>query len=173
MSCRKKDYLKTGKILHKTSKIIYKSSESYEKLLTRGNKGWIDQKHLPTLATEICKCLSDINPDFMKPYFRVKEMHYNLRNGYALKLPSANSMYYEINSVLFGACLLWNWLPLSEKQSQSLLEFKSKMKTLRNIVCTCTICRTWFCNYVYVWINIIVIMISIMVQGWFLSAWAI
>ena len=78
----------------------------------------------------------------MKPYFRVKEMHYNLRNGYALKLPSANSMYYEINSVLFGACLLWNWLPLSEKQSQSLLEFKSKMKTLRNIVCTCTICRT-------------------------------
>ena len=59
----------------------------------------------------------------MKPYFRVKEMHYNLRNGCALKLPSANSMYYEINSVLFGACLLWNWLPLSEKQSQSLLEF--------------------------------------------------
>ena len=69
-------------------------------------------------------------------------MPYNLRNGCALKLPSANCTYYKINSFLFRACLLWNRLPLSLKQSQSLLEFKSKMKTLRNIVRTCMICRT-------------------------------
>ena len=75
-------------------------------------------------------------------------MPYNLRNGYALKLPSANSTYYGINSVLSRACLLWNQLPLSIKQSQSLLEFKSKMKTLRHFVYTCTIYRTWLCNYV-------------------------
>ena len=55
-------------------------------------------------------------------------------NGYALKLPSANSTYYEINSVLLRACLLWKQLPLSIKQSQSLLEFKSKMKTLSEIL---------------------------------------
>ena len=102
----------------------------------------IHQKHLRALATKIYKKLADINPDFMKPRFKIKEMPYNLRNGYALKLPSTNSTYYGINSVLFRACLLWNQLPLSIKQSQSLLEFKSKMKTLRNIVCTFTICRT-------------------------------
>ena len=28
----------------------------------------------------------------MKPYFIIKEMPYDLRNGYILKLPSANSM---------------------------------------------------------------------------------
>ena len=78
----------------------------------------------------------------MKPYFKIKEMPYNLRNGYALKLPSTNSTYYGINSVLFRACLLWNQLQLSINQSQSLLEFKSKMKALRNIVCTCTTYRT-------------------------------
>ena len=93
------------------------------------------------LATEIYKSLTDINPEFMKPYFIMKEMPYNLRNGCALKLRSANSMYYGINSVLFRACLLWNRLPLSVKQSQLLLEFKSKMKTLRNVVCACMICR--------------------------------
>ena len=32
----------------------------------------------------------------MKPYFKIKEMPYNLRNGYALKL-STNSTYYGIN----------------------------------------------------------------------------
>ena len=140
--CRKKDHLKTEKIQYKALKIIYTSTESYEELLTRSNEVSVHQKHLRALATESYKSLADINPDFMKPYFKIKEMPYNLRNGYALKLPSTNSTYYGINSVLFRACLLWNQLPLSIKQSQSLLEFKSKMKTLRNIVCTCTICRT-------------------------------
>ena len=32
----------------------------------------------------------------MKPHFKTKEMPYNLRNGCALKLPSANSTYYEL-----------------------------------------------------------------------------
>ena len=72
----------------------------------------------------------------------IKGMPYNWRTGCVLKLPLANSTYYGINSVLFGACLLWNQLPFYVKQSQSLLEFKSKMKTLRNIVCAWTICRT-------------------------------
>ena len=62
-------------------------------------------------------------------------MPYNLRNGCTLQLPSANSTYYGIHSVLFRALLLWNRLPLDVKQSQPLLEFKSKMKSLRNIVC--------------------------------------
>ena len=148
MFCRKKDYLKIEKIQYKALKIIYNSSESYEELLARSNEVSIHQKHLRALATEIYKSLADINPDFMKPYFKIKEMPYNLRNGYALKLPSTNSTYYGINLVLFRACLLWNQLPLSVKQSQSLREFKSKMKTLRNFVCTCTICRTLLCGYI-------------------------
>ena len=139
MFCRKNDYLKINKIQYKALKIIYNSSGSYKELLTRSNEVSIYQKHLRALATGIYKSLADVNPDFMKPYII---MPYNLRNGYALKLPSTNSTYYGINSVLFRACLLWNQLPLSIKQSQSLHEFRSKMKTLRNIVCTCKICRT-------------------------------
>ena len=45
-----------------------------------------------TLVTEICKSVADINPDFMNQCFIMKEMLYNLRNGCALKLPSANSL---------------------------------------------------------------------------------
>ena len=83
----------------------------------------IHQKHLRALATKIHKKLADINPDFMKPRFKIEVRPYNLRNGYALKLPSTNSTYYGIKSVLFRACLLWNKLPLSIKQSQSLFAF--------------------------------------------------
>ena len=97
---RKKDYLKIEKIQYKVLKIVYNSSESHKELLTRSNEVSIHKKHLRALATEIYKSLADINPDFMKPYFKIKEMPYNLRNGYALKLPSTNSTYYGINSVL-------------------------------------------------------------------------
>ena len=106
MFCRKKDYLKIEKIQYKALKIIYNSNESYEELLTRSNEVSVRQKHLRTLATEIYKSSADINPDFMKPYFIIKETPYNLRNGCALKLPSANCTYYGINSVLFSACLM-------------------------------------------------------------------
>ena len=80
----------------------------------------IHQKHLRVLATEIYKSLAGINQDFMKPYFKVKEMPDNLRNGYVLKLLLTNSTYYGINSVFFRACLLWNQLPLSIKTSHYL-----------------------------------------------------
>ena len=91
---------------------------------------------------EIYKSLTDVNPDFMKNYFSIKEIPYSLRNGSALKIPSARSTYYGINSIHFRACLLWNKLPNPLKKSQSLPEFKHKIKTKGKIGCSCTICRS-------------------------------
>ena len=97
-------------------KIIYNSNESCNKLITRSNKVWTHQKHFLALASVICRSLVDINPDFMKLHFIIKEMPYSPRIGCALKLPSASSTYYEVNSVLIRTCLLWNRLSLSVKQ---------------------------------------------------------
>ena len=88
------------------------------------------------LATEVFKSLAGIIPDFMKLYFTIKEIPYRLRNGNFLKIPSARSRRYGKNSILFGACLGWNKLPLSVKQSQSLIQFKSKVTVLNKINCS-------------------------------------
>ena len=61
-------------------KLIYNSNESHHKLPIHSNEVSIHQKHLCTLAAEKCKRLADMNPDFMKPYFIVKELDYNLWN---------------------------------------------------------------------------------------------
>ena len=130
MFCRKQDYLEVEKIHCKALKIVYNSNQCYEELLIPNNEVSIHQKQLRTLATEIYKSLTDVNPDFMKNYFSIKEIPYSLRNSSALKIPSAPFTYYGINSVHFRACLLWNKLPNSLKESQSLLEFKHKIKTI-------------------------------------------
>ena len=106
MFCCKKYYLEIKKVQYKALKIIYNSIENYEELLTRSNEVSIHQRHSRALATKIYKTLVDINTDFMKPYFIINEIPYNLRNGCALKIPSANSAYYGINSVFLRACLL-------------------------------------------------------------------
>ena len=142
MFCRKQDYLEVEKVYYKALKIVYNSNECYEELLIRNNEVSIHQKQLRTLAAEIYKSLTDVNSDFMKSYFSIKEIPYSLRNGSALKIPSARSIYYGINSFHFRAFLLWNKLPNLLKESQSLLEFKHKIKTIGKIDCSCTICRS-------------------------------
>ena len=131
MFCHKQDYLKIEKIQYKALKIVYNSNESYEELLLRNNEVSIHQKQLRILATEVFKSLADINPDFMKSYFTIKEIPYCLRNGIFFKIPSTRSKRYGTNSIVFRACFVWNKLPLSVKQSQSLIEFKSKIKALK------------------------------------------
>ena len=64
MFCHKRDYLN----------IVYNSKESYEELLLRNNEVSIYQKQLRILDTEVFKSLADINPDFMKSYFAIKEI---------------------------------------------------------------------------------------------------
>ena len=105
------------------------------------NKVSIDQKQLRQLTTEIYKSLTDSSSEFVKPFFTVKELPYNLRNGDISNLPSERTIYYGTNSILFRACQVWNNLPLSIKQSQSLLEFKANIKTLRNIEYLCKTCK--------------------------------
>ena len=131
MFCHKQDYLKIAKIQYKALKIVYNSNESDEELLIRNNEVSIHQNQLRILATEVFKSLADLNPNFIKSYFTIKEIPYCLRNGNVLKIPSACSTRYGTNSILFRAYLVWNKLPLSAKQSQTLIEIKSKIKVLK------------------------------------------
>ena len=91
MFCRKQDYLEVEKIHYKALKIVYNSNECYEELLIRNNEVSIHQKQLRTLATEIYKSLTDVNPDFIKNYSSIKKIPYSLRNGSVLKIPSTRS----------------------------------------------------------------------------------
>ena len=115
MFCHKQDYLKIEKIQYKALKIVHNSNELYEELLLRNNEVPFHQMQLRLLATEIFKSLADINSDFMKSCFTIKEMPYSLRNGNFLKIPSARSKHYGTNSVLFRACFVS--LPVKQRQS--------------------------------------------------------
>ena len=61
-------------------------------------------------------------------------MPYNLREGSRLILPKTKFSHVGINSVRFLGNLLWNNLPMSIKNCQSLNNFKLELKNLENIL---------------------------------------
>ena len=80
MFFHKQDYLKIEINQYKDLKIFCNSNESLEELLLHSNEGSIHQRQLSLLATANFKSLADINLDFMKSYFTIKEIPYCLRN---------------------------------------------------------------------------------------------
>ena len=140
MFCRKTLYLKIEKIHHKTLKVIYESNNTYNNLLLQSNTGSAHQRHLRSLMTEIYKSISQLNPEFMWSYFTHKDMPYNLRKAPFLGLSKTHSFYYGTNAVHFRGSLIWNNLPAVVKSSDSLFEFKSKIKSIGDIDCRCLIC---------------------------------
>ena len=65
--------------------------------------------------------------------------HKNL--PYNFSLPKTHSFYYGTNAVHFRGSLIWNNLPAVVESSDSLFEFKNKIKNIGDIDCGCLICR--------------------------------
>ena len=133
---------KICKIHHRTLQVVYNEyNKSYQELLQLNNIVSIHQRHLQYLALEVFKSLMHLNPEFMWSYFNEKPITYDLRKGTKVFLPPVKSFRLGLNSVHFRGSILWNNLPSSIKNSQTINEFKVKLKNLGNIHCTCGLCR--------------------------------
>ena len=131
---------KICKIHHRTLKVVYDYfNKSYDELLELNNDLSIHQRNLRYLAIEVFKSIIHLNPQFMWSYFEEKPLPYNLSSK--LFLPKTKSSRFGINSLRFRGSLLWNNLPVSVKNCQSLNEFKVELKNLGNNHCTCLVCR--------------------------------
>ena len=115
----------------------YGIDDSYKNLLLSSNSVSIHQRHLRFLVTEIFKSLSQISLEFMWSFFKPKKLSYNLRKGPFQNLPRTQSTYYGTNAIHF----IWNYLPAKVKSSNSVFEFKTKIKNLGNIDRGCLICK--------------------------------
>ena len=99
-------------IQNKPLKTVFNSNESFEDFILHSNEVSIYQRQLCQLTTVIYKSLTDVSPEFIKPFVTVKEIPNNIRNRHISNLPSARTTYCETNSFLLRACQVWNKLPL-------------------------------------------------------------
>ena len=122
------------------SMVYHRFGENLNELLKLDNSVNIHVLNLRWLMIEVYKSLNELNPKFMRGYFSVKEISYNLRGGPSLDLPIAKTRSFGLNSLSFRSSLLWNLLPCSIKLSKSLKEFTRKIKLWGGGSCSCAIC---------------------------------
>ena len=102
----KNSMLTVNKIRQRTLRVVYDDySSTYEELLASHNDISIYRKHLKHLAIEVHKSLTNLNSEFMRPFFKNKYILYNLRNGNICILPPARSSHYGINSVAYSGII--------------------------------------------------------------------
>ena len=103
----------------------------------------IHTKNLQNLIIEMFKTKENINPPFMKELFRELKNTYNLRNNNEFMLPRAKTVTYGTETISFRGQRLWLSLPQHIKNAQSIINFKSKIKSWNGAECTCKLCRTF------------------------------
>ena len=101
----------------------------------------VHQTHSQYLALEVFTSLMHLNPESMWSYFNENHIPHNLRKGIKVFLPSVKSFRLGFNFAHFRGSILWNNLSSSIENSQTINEFKAKLKNLGNIHCTCGVSR--------------------------------
>ena len=94
-----------------------------------------------------------LNLEFMWSYFEENPILYGLRKGTKMFLPPVKSFRLGLNSVHFRESILWNSLPSSIRNSQTINKFKAKLSNLGNIHYNCVV-ETFFIFFNFLKANI-------------------
>ena len=128
-------------------RLAYKDSKStFEELLDLDKSFTIHHRNLQKLVTEIFKVKNNLSPSFMKGVFPDSLNPYNLRNGPEFKTSNIHNVANGTETITFRGPKTWSLVPDNIKNSQSLSEFKAKIKLWKPEGCTCRICKVYIAN---------------------------
>ena len=68
--------------------------------------------------------MNQISPPYLYDMFKIKELHYDLRNDSITALPRYNFIKYVRYSILYDGATLWNALDKKFAHAQSLADLK-------------------------------------------------
>ena len=118
------------------------NTSSYEELLTKNNKNYMNIYRLRILCTEIYKAINNISPVYMSDIFKLKVQLRSPRNNQKqnIIIPKQNQINFGTNSLKSLGTKVWNTLPIHIKTADNLESFKSLIKSWNGIQCICSLC---------------------------------
>ena len=141
---------KINKIQERALRITYKDTEStFSELLQKDCAVTIHTKNLQIVMTEMYKTKNELNPSFMREIFHENTTRYNLQNNNQFTQPRVRSVWNGTESVRFKGPQLWQMLPPTIWNSETLCQFKNKIKNWYGKNCPCKLCRIFIPNLGY------------------------
>ena len=93
--------------------------------------------------TEIYKIVNDIAPPIMNSLFTFRLNQRNLRIFQELSTEKRNTVNYSLGTVTYKVPFIWAKLPSEYKLTGSLTAFRSKIKSWKCEICTCSLCKEY------------------------------
>ena len=138
--CSSESMKKLERIQERALRLLLNDYESdYEALLLKSNKSTLQIRRIKLLAIEIFKTINDLNPPYMKEIFKLNTR----KNSGSKKLvaQSQKSMKYGSYSLRSLGPRIWNKLPTSIRDSNTLSTFKELIKSWAGPTCRCSSCK--------------------------------
>ena len=128
-------------------RLVYKNPRlSFDELLRKDNSFCIHDRNLQILATEMYKTKNNLSPTQMKHVFPDRAIPYNLRNVNPFQAKNVSTVYYGTNTIAFQGPKIWAMVPEDIKLSDTLAQFKAKIKKWEPKGCTCRLCKLYIQN---------------------------
>ena len=136
-----------NRIHERSLRIAYRDQESSFKELLKQDKSFtIHERNLQRLAIEMFKVKNNLAPDFLNEIFPDSNNAVNLRQKSSFQTFNVKSVYKGTETVSFRGPQLWSIIPDNIKKSQTLSEFKSKIKKWKPKGCMCRMCKIYIKN---------------------------
>ena len=95
---------------------------------------------------EVSKTINQYAPTLMDNFFTFLENTHNLRNFKLMLKGNKRTARYGSETISYRTPLLWANLPEEHKLTNSVNEFKSKIKAWKCDTCVCRLCRPFLQN---------------------------
>ena len=136
---------KIGNLQKRALRFLYNDYEiSYEKLLLKSDRATINVNRIRILCTKIYKTINNLNPEFMRDRFSLRETSRLVREKYMLNLNILvhNQVTFRSKSLRVFGPKVWNSLPYHIKSSENFKPFKLIIKHWNGTRCNCKVCNT-------------------------------
>ena len=138
---------KINRLHERSLRLVYKKDNlSFEELLELDQSVSIHHRNIQKLATEMYKVKNGLSPIPVKELFNECNSNYNLRNKRYWETSNARTVIYGTETISFRGPKVWEMLPNDLKESQTLHEFKLKIKSWKPDECDCRLCKTFIPN---------------------------
>ena len=139
-----KSLQKIEKLQERALRFLYNDHKSsYDDLLLKSGRCTMQVSRQRTLCIEIYKTMNDLNPPFMKNFFKLRSSRYSSRNPYGLKHIRPNQVTFGSNSLESVGPQTWNGLPNKMKSAENLKNFKLMIKQWNGPECKCSACYSF------------------------------
>ena len=129
MFCGRQQNNQINDLHERTLRIVYNDNKStFENLLELDNS--VSVKH-------------NLSNQVMSELFNLRNINYDFCSQTDFELGTIYTTAYGVRSLKYFAPKIWNIVPIDIRNSDSLSEFTTKIKSWKPVTCPCNLCRTF------------------------------